>query len=90
MTTLSLSNREAEILEKLCEGMSSPQIAHTLFISVHTVQTHRKNILRKLGVHSMVLAARLYTQGKIEVLSHRVESELPGIIVEPHALRTVA
>lgn len=90
MEKITISSREAEILEKLIEGMSSPQIARTLFISVHTVQTHRKNILRKLGVHSMLLAARLYMQGQVTVVSYRDDLPIPSLMIESHPLRTVA
>ncbi len=47
-----ISDREIEIIRKLAEGMTSSQISATLFISEHTVKTHRKNILRKLDLHS--------------------------------------
>lgn len=48
----SLSDRELEIIRKLGDGMTSSQIANELYISEHTVKTHRKNILRKLDLHS--------------------------------------
>ncbi|SNT19421.1 two component transcriptional regulator, LuxR family [Ekhidna lutea] len=47
-----LSEREIEIIRKLGDGLTSSQIADTLFISEHTVKTHRKNILKKLDLHS--------------------------------------
>lgn len=46
------SIREKEIIKHLCEGHSSHEIATALFISEHTVRTHRKNILRKADVKS--------------------------------------
>lgn len=48
----SLSDRELEIIRKLGDGLTSSQIADALFISEHTVKTHRKNILKKLNLHS--------------------------------------
>lgn len=42
-----LSNRETEILSMLMGGKTSKQIAEELFISIETVSTHRKNILKK-------------------------------------------
>ncbi len=48
----SLSDRELEIIRKLGDGLTSSQIADALFISEHTVKTHRKNILKKLTLHS--------------------------------------
>ncbi len=47
-----LSEREKEIIRCLVQGMSSKEIAERLFISVHTVITHRRNIARKLQIHS--------------------------------------
>ncbi len=47
-----LSDREIEIIRKLSDGLTSSQISEALFISLHTVKTHRKNILRKLDLHS--------------------------------------
>jgi len=49
-----LSEREKEILILVCKEFSSAQIAEKLFISTGTVDTHRKNILIKLGVNSTV------------------------------------
>lgn len=45
-----LSGREIEIIEFISEGFTSKEIAERLFISEHTVKTHRKNIFRKTKV----------------------------------------
>jgi DNA-binding NarL/FixJ family response regulator len=45
-----LTAREEEVLKLVAEGRSSKDIAETLFISVKTVQRHRANLLRKLGL----------------------------------------
>ena len=45
-----LSERENEIIKYIAEGQTNVQIAETLFLSNHTVNTHRKNIMAKLGV----------------------------------------
>ncbi|MGN0003062.1 MAG: response regulator [Sphingobacterium composti] len=47
---INLSNREREVLKLIAEGQSSSKIANSLFISVNTVDTHRKNIMAKCGV----------------------------------------
>ncbi len=47
---ISLSDREMEIVKLISEGYTNSQIAVVLHISNHTVNTHRKNIMRKLGV----------------------------------------
>ena len=50
-----LSNREAEVGELVSKGLSNKEIADHLFISIHTVITHRRNIARKLEIHSPTL-----------------------------------
>ncbi|MDX2362784.1 MAG: response regulator transcription factor [Crocinitomicaceae bacterium] len=45
-----LSKRECEIIILIAEGHTNSQIAELLFLSNHTVNTHRKNIMSKLGV----------------------------------------
>lgn len=47
-----LSKREKEIVACVAKGMANKEIAETLFISIHTVLTHRKNIAKKLQIHS--------------------------------------
>ena len=47
-----LGKREIEIIGLISEGLTSEQIGERLYISVHTVKTHRKNILRKLELNS--------------------------------------
>jgi hypothetical protein len=48
-----LSDREFEIVRLIESGLSSEEIAGKLFLSVHTVNTHRRNILVKTGKESM-------------------------------------
>lgn len=48
----TLSDREREVLQLTAEGSSSTQIAERLFISARTVETHRVNLMRKLGLHN--------------------------------------
>ena len=55
-----LTEREIEVLTHISEGKTNVQIADLLFLSGHTVNTHRKNIMQKLGVNntaSMVMYA---------------------------------
>lgn len=54
-----LSQREREIVVCVVGGMTNKEIAERLFLSVHTVITHRKNISRKLQIHS-VAALTIY------------------------------
>ena len=48
----TLSTREKEIVVCVVKGMTNREIADRLFLSTHTVITHRRNIARKLQVHS--------------------------------------
>ena len=48
----ALSDRERDVIVSLVQGMSNKEIADHLFISVNTVITHRRNIARKLQIHS--------------------------------------
>lgn len=50
---MELSEREKEIIVCLVQGMANKEIAAHLFISVNTVNTHRRNIVRKLQIHSL-------------------------------------
>ena len=54
-----LSRREKEVLENIAEGLTNPQIAEKLFISLHTVDTHRKNILTKFNVNNTAALIKL-------------------------------
>jgi two-component system response regulator NreC len=47
-----LTPREREVLERIARGLTNRQIAQELFVSLNTVETHRRHILEKLGVHS--------------------------------------
>ena len=47
-----LSSREKEIVTCVVKGMTNKEIADALFLSTHTVITHRRNIARKLQIHS--------------------------------------
>lgn len=48
-----LSKREAMILKEVVLGLTNQEIADKLFLSVHTVTTHRKNINKKLGIKTV-------------------------------------
>lgn len=50
--TEQLSQREKEIVICVVKGLTNKEIADQLFLSVHTVNTHRRNIARKLEIHS--------------------------------------
>lgn len=52
VVTDTLSEREKEVIVCVVRGLSNKEIAEYLFISVNTVMTHRRNISRKLQIHS--------------------------------------
>ena len=53
----NLSKRETEILKLLVIGKSNKEIANILYVSIHTVISHRKNITSKLGIKSTAAMA---------------------------------
>jgi len=55
---LTLTPRELEILRLIADDLSNQEIAHKLFLSVHTVKNHVHKILETLGVHSRRAAVR--------------------------------
>lgn len=57
--TAGLTDREREILQLVSQGESSKDIAADLVLSVHTINTHVRNILSKLEVHSKLQAVAL-------------------------------
>lgn len=48
----ALTSREKDIIIQVVKGLTNKEIADKLFLSVHTVMTHRRNIARKLEIHS--------------------------------------
>lgn len=57
-----LTRREKEVLGLIAEGMTNIEIAQKLFISVTTVDTHRKNLLAKLEARNTASLVRIATQ----------------------------
>ena len=57
-----LSTRESEVLKHVLEGKTSNEIADLLYISVNTVNTHRRNILKKTGAGSIIDLLRINPQ----------------------------
>lgn len=57
-----LTRREKEVLELIADGMTNAAIAQKLFISVTTVDTHRKNLLAKLEAKNTASLVRIATQ----------------------------
>ncbi len=62
--SVHLSSRELEVARFCCDGLTAKEIAQRLQISVRTVETHKNNIFRKLGITTTVDLVRL--MGKIQ------------------------
>ena len=64
----ALTNREWEILDLMCGQMGTREIADALFLSPETVNSHVKNVLKKLGVHSRAAAVEAASLLRTDVL----------------------
>ncbi|MBC7851451.1 MAG: response regulator transcription factor [Chitinophagaceae bacterium] len=60
-----ISTREKEILQLISNGLTNTQIANQLFISLHTVDTHRKNLLAKFQVNNTASLIKLAAQHQL-------------------------
>lgn len=67
-----LSERETDVLRLLLEGLSNKEVADKLFLSTHTVISHRKNITAKTGIKSLAgLTIYAITNGIIRLDNHK-------------------
>lgn len=75
-----LSRREIEVLQLLVRGKTAKEIGEELFISVHTVTSHRKNISAKLGIRSIsamaIYAANMKLIDPAEVRESPVQEDI--------------
>lgn len=62
---INLSEREIEVLEQICRGLSYTAIAENLFVSPSTVRKHTENIYRKLQVHSKLEAIEIAKKNRL-------------------------
>jgi DNA-binding NarL/FixJ family response regulator len=60
-----LTRREREILRLIVDGLTSAQIAQRLYISPRTVDTHRANMMQKLGLNNVAALVRFALDSKI-------------------------
>jgi DNA-binding NarL/FixJ family response regulator len=60
-----LTKREKQLLEMFLKGKTSSECAKELYLSYYTIETHRKNIHRKLGTHKMINAASVILAGSL-------------------------
>jgi DNA-binding NarL/FixJ family response regulator len=73
--TETLSAREREVLQLVCEGNTSKEVAVILHLSAKTAETHRTNVLRKLKLHSTVQLV-LYA-----VRNNIVQGQRPALVL---------
>lgn len=60
-----LTKRERQILQAISEGKTSAEIADSLFISIITVETHRRNLLQKFKSKNMIELVKVATENKL-------------------------
>ena len=63
-----LTNREFEVLQGVCQGLSNQELAKSLFLSEKTVKNHLTNIFRKIGVNDRTQAVLYAIRNKIVIL----------------------
>jgi len=67
-TTTYLSRREREVLAELARGSQSDEMALALHLSVHTIRSHTKSLLRKLGARTRAHAVAIaYSRGALDL-----------------------
>jgi DNA-binding NarL/FixJ family response regulator len=64
--TAPLTNREAEVLQFIAQGLTNAEIAKKLFLSVRTVNTHRTNLMHKLDIHNTAGLVRYALENGVE------------------------
>ena len=65
---MKLSSREVEVLDKISLGLTTKEIANSLFLSTHTVDTHRKHLLVKMDVRNTAgLVRRAFETGILQL-----------------------
>ena len=60
-----LTDREREVLQLIAEGKTNKDVAHSLSVSVNTVETHRKHIMEKLDLHNTAELVRFAIRTKM-------------------------
>ena len=74
---VKISDRELEIIKYIAQGYTNKGIADCLFISTHTVMTHRKNIMNKLGINNTAgLVMYAVKENLVEPSQYKFESTI--------------
>ena len=71
-TTTTLSSREREILEYISLGYTSKEIASLFYLSVHTVISHKKNLVLKLSAKNQAHLIRVAMENQLINLNSRI------------------
>jgi DNA-binding CsgD family transcriptional regulator len=67
LRSAKLSRKERRVLDELARGLGTDDIAEQMFVSPHTVRTHVKNAMRKLGAKTRAQAVAIaLSEGAIE------------------------
>lgn len=67
-SNIQLSEREKEVLALICQGLSNQEIASSVDLSIHTVDTHRRNLLSKTGAKNTAsLVMKAFRDGLLEI-----------------------
>lgn len=63
-TEIRLTPREIDVLKLICDELTTAEIAEKLFVSVNTVETHRKNLLHKTGAKNVIGLVKFALENK--------------------------
>ena len=64
-SVIRLTPREIDVLHLICDELTTAEIAEKLFVSINTVETHRKNLLNKTGARNMIGLVKFALENKI-------------------------
>jgi DNA-binding NarL/FixJ family response regulator len=79
-----LTQRERQVMSLLLDGLPNKLIAHTLGISIRTVEVHRARVLSKMGVRNAVeLAGAIYSQQMASVMAEARSRPSAHVLNEP-------
>lgn len=67
--SFELTDRELQVLNLICQGMTTKEISTSLFLSEHTVRSHIKSAHKKLNTYSMINLYRVCIESKIVTIA---------------------
>ncbi|WP_196859022.1 response regulator transcription factor [Pedobacter sp. CAN_A7] len=60
-----LTRREEEVLRSIAEGKTTSKMAEELFVSTHTIETHRRNLMQKFNVSNSASLIKMASEYKL-------------------------